>query len=99
MTNLYSNSHEDIALAVWAAHAACAINTGSEYALAEVREMLEKKLSGAFYYVAAKTSEPLAITVIKELLILSSASTPVEPESADSGPAGSPADLEDADLP
>lgn len=62
------NTNEDIALAVWAAHAACAINTGDEYAINDVRNMVEKKIPEKLFYSISGEPEPLAITVIKDLL-------------------------------
>jgi hypothetical protein len=60
--------NKEIALAVWAAHAACAINTGSEYATKEIWEMVEEKLPKQLLYDFPGKPEPLAIATIREML-------------------------------
>ena len=68
MTARGLTKNEDIALAVWAAHAACAINTGDEYAITDIRTMVEQKLPDKQSYALLGKPEPLAIAVIREML-------------------------------
>lgn len=68
LSGLSLTRYEEIALAVWAAHAACAINTGSEYAIKEVRDMVDKELPEKLIYAVLAKPEPTAVTVIKSML-------------------------------
>lgn len=60
---------EDVALAVWAAHAACAINTGSERAIREIWKMVDEDLPKKLMYTLLEKPEPIAITAIKRMLV------------------------------
>jgi hypothetical protein len=68
MTDFGLAKNEDIALAVWAAHAACAINTGSEHAIEDIRQIVDEKLPEKLYYRLLEKPEPLAISVIRDML-------------------------------
>ena len=54
---------EKLALARFAAHAACAISTGDEYAVKDIREQLKKST-----VVILRTETPVAISIVEELL-------------------------------
>jgi hypothetical protein len=73
MTDLRLNNDEDIELAVWAAHSACALNVGSEHAKSQVQTNIDEKRPRRMRYRQPGAPEPLGIAVIKELL----ASSPI----------------------
>jgi hypothetical protein len=74
MTDFNLNDDEDIELAVWAAHSACALNTGSEYAKTQVRESIDEKRPRRLRYLQPGAPDPVAIAVIKEMLAAQPAS-------------------------
>jgi len=68
ISDLNLRDDEERALAILAAHAASAINTGSEYSIAEIRKMVEEDLPEKLYWKLLKKEAPVAVRVLNEML-------------------------------
>jgi len=64
----YVTKNEEMPLAVWAAHAACAVSTGAKYAIDGVRTIIERTIPEKQPLALLEKPEPIAEIVIKEML-------------------------------
>jgi hypothetical protein len=72
MINIDSSWGDETGLSAWAAHAACAINTGSESSIREIGKLVEEEIPNKTLYKELGWPEPTAITVIKKMLPMDS---------------------------
>lgn len=68
MLDISRHNNAEIEMAVWAAHAACTINSRDTYLINNIRKMVEEDIPKKLHYNIIDLPEPPAIQIIKAML-------------------------------